>query len=121
VVIQEAGPQEQAVIDPVIDSVAEAIYHSHFGLGCVGYLLAHGDACKAWITSDAWDTNPEELCEHERDEYRDMAKAAIAAYLAAASGDDLRLTPEGSEVIAELIRHPPSPSEGLKHALERKR
>jgi len=67
----------------LLDRVAEAIYHAHCGLNCDGYRAAHGAPCKRWRTDAPWDSNPDELCEHERDDYRAEAQAAIDAFLAA--------------------------------------
>jgi len=47
------------------------------------YLALNGDPengfpARWWKTDAPWDSNPNELCEWERDEYRAIARAAIA-------------------------------------------
>lgn len=60
------------------EKVAEAIFHHDGGMTDEDYLLVHGKSRRLWKTEEAWDTQPEvELCEHERDEYRLMARAAM--------------------------------------------
>jgi hypothetical protein len=56
-----------------IEFVAEAIYR---GLYPKENEHAIGRT-RDWKTDAPWDTNPEELCEHERDEYRVAARKAI--------------------------------------------
>ena len=65
----------------LIEKVAQAIYHVSGGLDDEGYVKACGVARKVWKTDAPWDSNPDELCEHERDEYRVMARAAIHVIL----------------------------------------
>lgn len=67
----------------VIERVAEAIYRNAV---CEQeeYERVVGAPMKTWKTDGPWDTSPNELTEHERDDYRRMARAAIAAILAPA-------------------------------------
>lgn len=37
----------------------------------------HGKKRRVWMTDAPWDTNPDELCEWERDEYRTQARAVV--------------------------------------------
>jgi hypothetical protein len=69
-------------VNPLVELVAEAIYRNSGGLTDSEYLDAMGEARREWKTDKPWDSDPEnELCEHERDEYRLMAKAAIKAVI----------------------------------------
>lgn len=65
----------------LVEAVAQAIYHHEGGMTDEDYLAATGKARLLWETDAPWDSNPEELCEHERDEYRIMAEAAIRAMM----------------------------------------
>jgi hypothetical protein len=65
----------------IIEAVAEAIYRHSGGLTDDECQVALGHPRKLWKTDAPWDSNPEELCEWERDEYRMMAEAAIDALL----------------------------------------
>ena len=65
----------------LVERVAEAIYHVDGGMSDEDYLAETGEKRKLWKTDAPWDSNPEELAEHERDEYRMMAMAAIRAIL----------------------------------------
>ena len=67
--------------DDDCDHVAEAIYRNSGGLTDEDYLMVMGIPRLQWKTDAEWDTNPDELTEHERDDYRMMARAAITAYL----------------------------------------
>ncbi len=64
----------------VVERVAEAIYRHEGGMDDDDYLGEMGKPRRAWKTDKPWDSDSEhELCEHERDEYREQAKAAIMA------------------------------------------
>jgi hypothetical protein len=66
----------------LVERVAKAIYHRDAGLTDEDYYYAMGESRRAWSDDKPWDSDPENtLCEHERDEYRAMAKAAIEALL----------------------------------------
>ncbi|MFI5300480.1 MAG: hypothetical protein ACHREM_20530 [Polyangiales bacterium] len=60
-----------------VERVAEAIYRGLFPKAAEHAIGPTRD----WKTDAPWDTNPNELCEWERDEYRAAAICAIAAYL----------------------------------------
>ena len=68
-------------VDDLVERVAEAIFLARYT--CVAPLEDYerivGTKPKVWKTNAPWDTNPDELAEHERDDYRWMAKAAIEA------------------------------------------
>jgi len=91
-----AGEHDKALLD----RVAEAIYHAHCGINCDGYRAAHGAPCKRWRTDAPWDSNPDELCEHERDDYRAEAQAAIDAFLAARQP---QAEPSDAETLARQV------------------
>jgi len=57
----------------LIDQVAQIIYHNEGGMDDSEWHEATGKYRKIWKTQEPWDTNPNELCEHERDEYRMQA------------------------------------------------
>lgn len=62
----------------IVDKVAEAIYRHDGGVDDEEFLFVNGKPRRVWKTDKPWD--PEhELCEHERDDYRAMARAAIQA------------------------------------------
>lgn len=61
------------------ERIAEALYHNDGGMSDEEYIKVTGKARRLWKTDAPWDTDPNELCEWERDEYRQMADAAIAA------------------------------------------
>ena len=77
----------------LIDKVAQAIYHNEGGFTDEDFVASFGKLRKLWKTDAPWDTNPNELCEHERDDYRIMARAAIKAFLDSGNCD------------FEIIRH----------------
>ena len=56
--------------------VAEAIYR-HYVCMPSEYKEVVGMPMKAWRNTAPWDCSPTELTEHERDDYRRMARAAI--------------------------------------------
>jgi hypothetical protein len=64
----------------MIDAMAEAIYRHDGGMTDEEYVAVQGKPRRAWKTDAAWDTNPDELTEWERDEYRIMATAAFVAF-----------------------------------------
>jgi hypothetical protein len=60
----------------LIEVVAKAIYEEE----TCEWEEAYGKVPRIWrIPNTPWDSNENELCEHERDDYRMMAKAAIVA------------------------------------------
>lgn len=67
--------------DDLVERVAEAIFLATYtGVAPLeDYERVVGIKPKVWKTDAPWDTNPGELAEHERDDYRWQAKAAIAA------------------------------------------
>jgi hypothetical protein len=69
----------------LIERVAEAIFLAEYTFWCPleEYEKLMGTKPKVWKTDAPWDTNPDELAEHERDEYRWQAEAAIAVMKAA--------------------------------------
>lgn len=72
-VLRSADPE-------LIERVAEAIYRNAVSEpdDLAFYQAATGrDQPKVWKTSAPWDTNPDELTEHERDDFRRMARAAL--------------------------------------------
>jgi hypothetical protein len=66
------------------EKIAEAIYHVDGGMTDEDYFYATGEKRRLWKTDAPWDTNPDELAEHERDGFRMMAEAAFRAVM----GDD---------------------------------
>jgi hypothetical protein len=60
-----------------VEAVAEAIYRN---AACdpEEFERLMGEPMKEWKTNAPWDTNPNELTEHARDDYRRMARAAIS-------------------------------------------
>jgi hypothetical protein len=81
------------IYSKIIEQVAQAIYHNDGGMTDEEYEISCGKSRLLWWTSAPWDTDPNELCEHERDEYRIMAEAAIKAFL------------DSPEYELEIIRH----------------
>lgn len=68
--------------EAVIEKVAEAIYQATWNNitdDPAYYEALMGHRSKLWKTGAPWDTNPDELTEHERDDYRCQAKAALKA------------------------------------------
>jgi hypothetical protein len=61
--------------EALVDRVAEAIYYG--GMSADDFERETGVKRLLWKTDAPWDSNPNELCEHERDDYREMARAAI--------------------------------------------
>jgi hypothetical protein len=63
-----------------VEKMAEAIFLHEGGVGPEQFLEVMGSAQKKWKIDAPWDTHPDhELCEHERDEYRLQARAALDA------------------------------------------
>ena len=60
-----------------VDLVAKTIFLHEGGLDPKQWETFTGKAKKAWKTEAPWDTDPNELCEHERDEYRTQALMVI--------------------------------------------
>lgn len=66
--------------EDIVERVAEAIYRNAAGMSDEEYEIITGRPRRVWKTDKPWDSDPQhELCEHERDDYREMARAAIAA------------------------------------------
>ena len=63
--------------DELIEKVAKAIYNYEGGLDPDEWEVATGCERKDWKTDAPWDTNPDELCEWQRDEYRTQARAVL--------------------------------------------
>ncbi len=59
-----------------VERVAQAIFEH---LPLEEYEVMTGGRRKLWKTDAPWDSNPNELTEHAREDYRSMAKAAILA------------------------------------------
>ena len=73
----------------LIDKVAKAIYHVNNGLTDEDYVEVFGKNRRVWDNGLCWSKQQEgTLCEHERDEYRQMAKAAILVILGDSSNED---------------------------------
>jgi len=71
----------------LVEKVAIAIYLHQGGVAPDQYEEVMGVKQRLWKTAAPWDSQPEiELCEHERDEYRFQAEAAIKAVAAALQG-----------------------------------
>jgi hypothetical protein len=62
--------------EELIEKVAEIIFRHRGGVAPEEYDII-GAKQKEWKTDAPWDTNPDELCEHERDEYRTQARAVL--------------------------------------------
>lgn len=63
--------------DALVEEIAEIIYRHRGGIAPDEHEAVAGKPQKAWKTDAAWDTNPDELCEWERDEYRAQARAVL--------------------------------------------
>ena len=61
----------------LIEKVAEAIYYTEGGVTEEEFKIIFEQSRKLWKTDAPWDSNPNELHEHQRDEYRLQAKTAI--------------------------------------------
>lgn len=68
--------QKSAWKQELVERVAEEIYRYQV---CEPeeYEEFTGKPMRVWRTDAPWDTNPNELREHERDDYRRMAMAAM--------------------------------------------
>lgn len=64
--------------EDLIEKVAKAIYHNSSGLTDEEYVKVMGEPRKKWRTDLPWDKDDVALCEWQRDEYRQMARAALA-------------------------------------------
>lgn len=64
--------------DKLVEQVAQAIYERGTETP-EEYKAITGNDKRLWKTDAPWDTNPNELAEHERDDYRSMARAALGA------------------------------------------
>lgn len=63
----------------LMECVARALYEADTGIAPEDYERVMGSPRRVWSTGAARDTQPAiELCEHERDDYRAMARAAVA-------------------------------------------
>lgn len=68
----------EAAKNPNVEAVAQAIYGASWE--SAGGDLVQGTKRRLWKTDAPWDSQSDkELCEWERDDYRSMARAAIAA------------------------------------------
>jgi hypothetical protein len=67
------------ITDELIEEVAKAIYHNSNGLTDEEYPFIMGEPRKKWRTDLPWDKDEVVLCEWQRDEYRQMARAALLA------------------------------------------
>lgn len=63
--------------DQLIDRVAETIYRHDNGMTDEEHESFQGKPRRAWKTDAPWDSNPNELTEWERDEYRMQAEAVL--------------------------------------------
>jgi len=64
-----------------IERIAEAIYRNEGGITDEDYPFEVGGQRKLWKTDAPWDSNDGELREHERDDYRAQARAAVSVLL----------------------------------------
>jgi hypothetical protein len=60
----------------LVEKVAETIYR-YRACHPEEYEQVMGQPMKLWKTDAPWDTNPNELAEHERDDYRRQARAVL--------------------------------------------
>jgi hypothetical protein len=63
--------------EELVEKIAETIFLYDGGVDPERYEELIGKAKKAWKTDAPWDTNPNELCEWERDEYRTQAREVL--------------------------------------------
>jgi hypothetical protein len=61
----------------LVEQIAEVIFQHAGGMYPHEYENIMGEKKKLWKTDAPWDTNPNELAEHERDEYRVQAQAVL--------------------------------------------
>ena len=66
----------------LVERVAEALYRNEGGMDDEEFAIVTGGHRKHWQTDAPWDTRNDELAEHERDDFRAMAKVAIEIVLA---------------------------------------
>lgn len=67
-------------MDNLIDRVAEALYRNDGGMNDAEFRSVFGKERRLWKTDAPWDSQADvELCEHERDDWRAMAEAALDA------------------------------------------
>jgi len=95
--------------DPeMVERAAEAIHRHEGGLGDdADWKAMHGDTPrKLWKTDAPWDSNPAELTEWQRDDYRAQA---LAALLAASPRRDVEdpasAPPRDADVLSGLEEH----------------
>ena len=68
---------ERRLGSDLVEKVAEAIYRNVGGVSPDEFEAVIGQPQRHWKTDAPWDTDPNELCEHERDEYRFQARAIL--------------------------------------------
>lgn len=79
-------PGEQGPMQAVLrDLIAETIYRHQGGVYPDEFETICGKKQRHWETDAPWDSRDDELCEHERDEYRVQADAVLALLPALAS------------------------------------
>jgi len=71
------APPQVSDDEKLVERIAEAIYRHRGGISPEEYETIMGKKQRAWKTDAPWDTNPDELCEHERDDYRVEARAVL--------------------------------------------
>lgn len=81
--------------EELVEQIAEAIYRNKGGVAPEEFEEITGKRQKDWKTDLPWDSNPDELCEWERDEYRQQAEAVLKVL----DHDGLRRT------VKEVIQH----------------
>ncbi len=95
-------------MDELVEEIAETIYRHKGGVVPDEYETVTGSKQKAWKTDAPWDTNPDELCEWERDEYRLQARAVLRVLegrrnlvaAAASVADELEQVATGNRFVA---------------------
>jgi hypothetical protein len=89
--------------DQVIERMAMAIFQNEGGLGDdEDWKAMYGDKPrKLWMTDAPWDTNPAELTEWQRDDYRAQARAALAIVREELVADARRWALEQAARVAE--------------------
>jgi len=74
--LDEMAKVQEEYEKPMVEAVAKAIYEEETS----EWKEIYGKIPRIWRIQDTpWDSNDNELCEHERDDYRMMARAAIKA------------------------------------------
>jgi hypothetical protein len=61
----------------LIEEIAQVIYENSSGLTAEEYEQVFGVKPKFWKTDAPWDSRDDELAEHERDDYRWMARQVL--------------------------------------------